>query len=60
MNVSVYNAALLIGWLLVTLGGLLISPGAGLIGGGLLLLALVFAVARLAGVYQPTEKPEID
>jgi len=53
MNAHLFNACLLVGWLLVLAGGCMLNVGAGLVGGGLLLLALVFVVARVAGVYVP-------
>ncbi|MER2537648.1 MAG: hypothetical protein ABTQ26_00250 [Azonexus sp.] len=61
MNIKIFNACLLIGWLLVLAGGLLINPGPGLIGAGLLLVILVLIVSRLAGIYadpETTETPE--
>jgi hypothetical protein len=51
MNLHVYNAALLLGWLLVLVGGVLLHPAAGLVAAGLLLLVLVFLTVRLGGVY---------
>ncbi|WP_316150445.1 hypothetical protein [Cupriavidus sp. BIC8F] len=53
MNVHLFNGCLLAGWLLALVGGCLLNVGAGLVGGGLLLIALVFVVARVAGVYVP-------
>lgn len=49
MEIRVFNAAVLIGWLLVLVGGMLIHPGAGMVGGGVLLLVLVFLSAHMAG-----------
>lgn len=53
MNIKHFNAALLLGWLLVLVGGCLINPGAGLIVGGLLLIVLVIGAAISAGLYDP-------
>lgn len=54
MNVHVFNAALVLAWLLVSAGAGLLHPAAGLIVAGLLLLGLVFVSVRLAGgVYAP-------
>lgn len=58
MNVHVFNATLLIGWLLVLIGGVVLNVGAGLLGAGLLLIALAFAVARIAGVFVPKKEEE--
>lgn len=49
MNLHIFNAALLVGWLMVLGGSMLIHVGAGLVVGGLLLLILVFISVRLAG-----------
>lgn len=49
MNLRVFNLALLIGWAMVTAGGLLVRPWIGLVAGGLLLLVLTVLAARLAG-----------
>lgn len=51
MTLKAFNLAILLGWLLVTIGGCLLNIGAGLVAGGLLLLAITFAVARMAGIY---------
>lgn len=59
MNVHVFNATLLVGWLLVLAGGIVLNVGAGLLGAGLLLIVLVFAVARVAGgVFVPRKEEE--
>lgn len=49
MHVHVFNACLLVGWLLVLAGGVLINVGAGLAVAGGLLIALAMIAARLAG-----------
>ncbi len=58
MDLRVFNLALLIGWLLVLVGGMLIHPGAGLLFAGLLLLALVMIVSRIAGLFVADQKTE--
>lgn len=62
MTSTLFNLTLLAGWLLVLIGGILVNTGTGLLFAGLLLIALVFAVARIAGIYVPgaekTEKPD--
>jgi hypothetical protein len=58
MNANIFNICLLIGWLLALAGGVYLNVGAGLVAGGILLLVIVFAVARVAGVYVPA--PKID
>lgn len=61
MDIRVFNACLLIGWLLVLVGGVLIHPGAGLLTAGLLMLVLVFVTARQAGgIYAPARDGEAD
>ena len=56
MNLRIFNIAIAIGWLMVLAGGCLISVSWGLVGAGLLLLALTIGGARLAGVYAPQHK----
>lgn len=51
MNLKTFNVTLLLGWLLALVGGVVLNVGAGLLFAGLLLIALAFAVARLAGLY---------
>lgn len=53
MNLLVFNASLLVGWALVLVGGCMLNLGAGLIGGGVLLLLIVLLCARMGGVYAP-------
>jgi hypothetical protein len=53
MNAHLFNSCLLIGWLMALAGGCLVNLGAGLIGGGLLLLVLTLFIARFGGVYLP-------
>lgn len=49
MNLHIFNAALLVGWLMVLGGAMFVHVGYGLVVGGLLLLVLVFISLRLAG-----------
>ncbi|HUX23216.1 MAG TPA: hypothetical protein VMV87_01240 [Burkholderiales bacterium] len=56
MNALVFNACLLIGWLMALAGGCLVNPAYGLLGGGLLLLLLTILMARMGGIYQPRAK----
>lgn len=51
MNAKIFNACLLGGWFLLTLGGILLNPGAGLLIGGLALIVLTLAVSARFGVY---------
>lgn len=56
MNARLFNLCMALGWAMVTAGAWLLDPWAGLIAGGLLLLALVLKVASLAGVFVPPHK----
>lgn len=58
MNIKVFNLALLAGWLLVLIGGVILNPGAGLVAGGALLILIVFVVSRIAGIYAPPAEQE--
>lgn len=54
MNANVFNASLIVGWLLVLVGGVLLSPGLGLAVAGLLLIILALVAQWLAGgLYLP-------
>lgn len=56
MNANHFNAAILVGWVLVLAGGMWIHPGAGLAVGGLLLIVLTLVAVRLGGgLYASTE-----
>lgn len=58
MNAKVFNACLLAGWFLLTLGGMLFRPEVGLMVGGLALIVLTLAIAVRFGVYdQESKKP---
>lgn len=58
MNSTIFNASLLIGWVLIVLGvGGLFSVFAALLVGGVLLMAITLLLARWAGV-QPRAKRE--
>jgi hypothetical protein len=55
MTARTFSLCLLLGWLLVTIGGVLIQPGAGLVASGVLLIVLALLAARLAGgLYVPS------
>ena len=57
MNLHHFNAAILVGWLMVLAGGMWINPGAGLVAAGLLLLVLTLFAARIAGgLYEPPSR----
>lgn len=58
MNIKIFNACLLTGWLLVLAGGLWLDPGLGLVASGLLLIVLVLIVSRLAGIYAEPQSSE--
>lgn len=51
MNILHFNIAILLGWLLVSVGALLVSVGYGLVASGALLIVLTFALSRIAGLY---------
>ena len=57
MHVYIFNACLLIGWLLVLVGGCLVSLGWGMACAGACLVALALVSARVAGgIYLPDKK----
>ena len=56
MNANVFNGCLLGGWFLLTLGGIMWNPAAGLIIGGAALVALTGGIALRFGVYDAEEK----
>lgn len=57
MNSHIFNASLLIGWLLIVLGvGGLHSVAAALLVGGVLLMGITLLLARWAGVMAPPPK----
>lgn len=59
MNSHIFNTSLLIGWLLIVLGvGGLHSVAAGLLVGGVLLMAITLLLARWAGVKATAPKDE--
>ena len=53
MNIKLFNLCLLVGWSMVTAGGVLYSPALGLAVGGALLLVLTLASAYLGGLVDP-------
>lgn len=58
MKIEVFNACLLAGWFLLTLGGILYSPAAGLLIAGIALIALTLFVALRFGVGPTAPKVE--
>lgn len=58
MALRVFNISILLGWLLVTIGGMILNVGAGLLISGILLLFLTAALSRLAGLFAAPERPE--
>ncbi|SDR47158.1 hypothetical protein [Paraburkholderia tuberum] len=60
MNPLVFNICILLGWLMVLVGGCMLSAPIGLIVSGVLMLALVFVVARSVGVMLPGARREGD
>lgn len=56
MTLKAFNIAILLGWLMALGGGLLYDVAAGLVGGGLLLLAITAWVVRLGGIVVPPPK----
>ena len=58
MALRVFNISILLGWLLVTIGGMILNVGAGLLISGILLLFLTAALSRLAGLFTAPERPE--
>lgn len=60
MSLKAFNVAILLGWLLVLVGGCILNPGAGLVGGGVLLIGLTLVLARLGGLYTAPAKTEED
>jgi hypothetical protein len=57
MDLRVLNVCLLLGWLMVTAGGIIVHPGWGIVGGGLTLIVLTVVMAIMGGVFQPRPKP---
>lgn len=50
MNIQIFNGCLLAGWFLLTLGGVMWRPDAGLVIGGVALLALTVGLALRFGL----------
>ena len=55
MNLTHFNTAVLLGWLLVSAGAMLVSIGYGLVASGVLLIVLTFALARMGGIYKTAD-----
>jgi hypothetical protein len=60
MNPIVFNICILLGWLMVLAGGCMLSVPIGLTVAGVLMIALVFIVARAVGVMSPGARREGD
>lgn len=60
MPLIVFNASLLIGWLLVLAGGMLVHPAWGLAVAGALLIVMAMVSAFLGGLYQARRPPADD
>ena len=60
MRPDVFNACLLAGWFMLTVGGILLSPGAGLLIGGVAMIALTLFVALRVGFLPPAKKTADD
>lgn len=50
MHLHVFNASLIIGWLLFSGGSIMVHPGFGLAASGLMLVFLTLFVSRIAGL----------
>lgn len=59
MNLKIFNACMLVGWLLILAGGVMVHPGWGLAVAGAVLMVGSAVVAYLGGVYSP-DKPAAD
>lgn len=59
MSLTTFNAALLVGWLLILVGGVTYNLSAGLIFAGLILIIMVIVVSRIGGIYANRHR-EID
>jgi hypothetical protein len=58
VNINIFNACLLVGWIMVTAGAMIISIGAGLCAGGALLIGLTLVTARIGGLFIPKKGEE--
>lgn len=56
MTKNVFNACLLIGWLMIIGGLALLSPALALVVGGVLLMGVTLLLAFRAGVCTPEQK----
>lgn len=56
MSMKVFNACLLAGWFLLTLGGILYRPDIGLMIGGLAIIVLTMAISIRFGLYDQEPK----
>jgi hypothetical protein len=60
MNLKVFNACLLAGWFLVTLGAVLYRADLGLVVAGIALVAITMFLALRFGVFQDAKPPKVD
>lgn len=58
MKANVFNGCLLGGWFLLTLGGIMWNPAAGLMIGGIALITLTGGIALRYGVHADVGKKE--
>jgi len=54
LNIKIFNACLLVGWVMATAGGMILNLGAGLCGGGVLLIALTIGMVKIGGLFVST------
>lgn len=55
MDLRVLNVCLLLGWLMVTGGGILVHVGWGIVGGGVTLILLTVVMTIIGGVFTPRQ-----
>lgn len=61
MRPDIFNACLLAGWFMLTLGAIVLNPGAGIAVGGLAMIVLTLFIAMRVGIQPPKEgKPATD
>ena len=56
MRLEIFNACLLAGWFMLTMGGIMLNPGTGLIIGGVALVVLTLFVAMRVGLRGAPQK----
>jgi drug/metabolite transporter (DMT)-like permease len=57
LNIKIFNICLLIGWLMVTIGGMILNVGAGLCIGGALLIGLTIIMSKIGGLFVQKDNP---